>query len=75
MEQETPNTIRLIASDDENPKVLTAPGGRYEVVVAAVVDSDLQSIADETGGTSALPQRPPRLCGSRTTCLAIVEIE
>ncbi|MFF9408075.1 hypothetical protein ACF1B0_21500 [Streptomyces anandii] len=73
MENERRSTIRLIESDDENPKVRTAPGGRFEVVVATVVDSDLQAVTGETTAKEAL--RPARLCGSRGTCVAIVEID
>ena len=66
------STIRLIESDDEQPRVMLTPGKRYEVVATQVVDSDLRAVTDEAEGPAL---RPPRLCGSRSTCLAIVEIE
>lgn len=64
--------VQLVASDDERPRVRLEPGKRYDVVVTSVVDSDLEAIKDETEGGTL---RPARLCGSRTTCLAIVETE
>ncbi|MEU8034695.1 hypothetical protein AB0C13_40180 [Streptomyces sp. NPDC049099] len=73
MENEHRTRIRLVESDDEQPKVRTTLGSRFEVVVATVVDSDLQAITDEILTNQA--KRPPRLCGSRSTCLAIVEID
>jgi hypothetical protein len=63
--------IHLIESDDEQPYVRLEVGKRYEVVATAVVDADLKTIADEEARKSA----PPRLCGSRSTCVAIVEID
>jgi len=64
--------VRLIESDDERPKVALTPGKRYEVIATSVVDSDLNDVTDEMEGPAL---RPPRLCGSGSTCLAIVEIE
>lgn len=64
--------VHLIQSDDERPRVRLDPGKRYDVVVTSVVDSDLEAIKDETEGTAL---RPARLCGSRSTCVAIVETE
>lgn len=61
--------IRLIESDDERPLVRLQPGKRYEVMVTSVVDSNLAAVTEETGAAA----RPARLCGSRTTCMAIVE--
>jgi hypothetical protein len=66
-------TVHLVASDDEQPRVRLAPGKRYDVVATSIVDSDLKTIKDETDEGAAL--RPARLCGSRSTCLAIVEVE
>jgi len=63
----------LVASDDEQPRVRLEPGKRYDVVLTPIVDSDLQALKEETEQGPAA--RPPRLCGSRSTCLAIVEIE
>lgn len=68
-------SIRLIESEDEVPKVALTPGKRFEVVLTPIVDTGLNEVSEEVGGSSALPVRPPRLCGSRSTCLAIVEIE
>ena len=64
--------IHLIQSDDAAPLVRLAPGKRFEVVVTAVVDSELQAIDDETEAPGV---RPARLCGSRSTCVAIVELD
>jgi hypothetical protein len=63
----------LIASDEEQPLVRLEPGKRYDVVLTPIVDSDLQALQEETEQGPAA--RPPRLCGSRSTCLAIVEVE
>jgi hypothetical protein len=64
--------IHLIQSDDAVPLVRVAPGKRFEVVATTVVDSDLRAIDDETEAPGA---RPARLCGSRSTCVAIVELD
>lgn len=64
--------VHLIQSEDAEPRVRLTPGKRYEVAVTAVVDSDLQRVEDETE-TPAI--RPSRLCGSKSTCVAIVEID
>jgi hypothetical protein len=64
--------IRLIAADETEPRVRLVPGKRYEVSVVAVVDSDLKAIDDEVVDPGT---RPPRLCGSRSTCLAVIEID
>jgi hypothetical protein len=64
--------IHLIQSEDAAPLVRLAPGKRFEVVATAVVDSDFQAIDDETETPGA---RPARLCGSRSTCVAIVELD
>jgi hypothetical protein len=61
----------LIQSDDSEPLVRLRPGKRYEVVATPVVDSEMRPVTDETGPEA----RPARLCGSRSTCVAIVEIE
>ncbi|MEU6672058.1 hypothetical protein [Streptomyces sp. NPDC046727] len=73
MERRQGTRIRLLASDDASPKARVDPGSRFEVVVATVVDSDLQAVTDAT--TNSETKQPARLCGSRSTCLAIVEIE
>jgi len=64
--------IHLIASEDDEPRVKLIPGKRYEVVVTQIVDSNLQAIAEEADHPAA---RPARLCRSRTTCIAIVELD
>jgi hypothetical protein len=62
--------IHLIASDDAEPRVKLAAGKRYDVVVTSIVDHDFNEVAADAKD----PQlRPARLCGSRSTCLAIVE--
>jgi hypothetical protein len=65
--------IHLIASDEPEPRARLVPGKRYEVTVAPIVDNDLRAVADEAEAAPAA--RPARLCGGRTTCVAIVEIE
>jgi hypothetical protein len=62
--------IHLIESDETEPKVRLAAGKRYEVFATSIVDHDLKAIAEEAKEPR---QRPARLCGSRSTCLAIVE--
>ena len=64
--------VRLIESDDERPRVALTPGKRFEVIATSVVDLELNEVTDEVDGSAV---RSPRLCGSRSTCLAIVEIE
>ena len=64
--------VRLIQSEDRQPVVKLTAGKRYEVVATSVVDSDMRPV----GSISRRPpKRPPRLCGSRGTCVAIVEID
>jgi hypothetical protein len=62
--------IHLIASDDAEPRVKLAAGKRYDVVVTSIVDHDFNEVAADAKDPKL---RPPRLCGSRSTCLAIVE--
>lgn len=64
--------IHLVQSDEAEPKVRLSPGKRYEVTVTTVVDSDFRAIEAETERPAT---RPARLCGSRSTCVAIVEID
>jgi len=64
--------IHLVQSDDAEPRVKLSPGRRYEVVTTSIVDIDFQAIGDQADHAAA---RPARLCGSRSTCVAIVEIE
>ena len=72
MAETSKNTaIRLIQSDDAEPLVRLTPGRRFEVAAVPIVDRNLDEVTDGAGEEV----RPPRLCGSRTTCLAIVEIE
>jgi hypothetical protein len=70
---ETPpqRTIHLIESDETEPHVKLEPGKRYEVVATPVVDRDLRQIDEET---KRPVEKPARMCGSRSTCVAIVEI-
>jgi hypothetical protein len=63
--------IRLIQSDDSEPLVRLTPGRRFEVAAVPIVDRNLDEVTDDAGDEV----RPARLCGSRSTCLAIVEIE
>jgi len=70
---ETPSqrSIHLIESEDREPLVRLTPGKRFEVVATTVVDSDLREVTDAARRPDA---RPSRLCGSHSTCVAIVEI-
>jgi hypothetical protein len=70
---ETPprRTIHLIESDETEPRVKLKPGKRYEVVATPVVDRDLRQVDEEA---KRPVEKPPRLCGSRSTCVAIIEI-
>ena len=63
--------IRLVQSDDQQPSVKLEAGKRYEVVVATIVDGNL----DAVGPGTTPPARPPRLCGGNDTCVAIIETE
>ena len=63
--------IRLIQSDEAEPLVRLTPGRKFEVAVVPIVDRNLDEVTEDAGEEV----RPPRLCGSRSTCLAIVEIE
>jgi hypothetical protein len=65
-----PTKVQLIESDDDEPRVRLTAGKRYEVVATTVVDHDLREVPDK--GHEA---RPARLCGSRSTCVAIVELD
>jgi hypothetical protein len=47
------------------------PGKRFDVIVTTVVDRDFRQVAESV---QKPPEKPPRLCGSRSTCIAIVEI-
>ena len=64
--------VHLVASEEEQPRVRLEPGKHYDVTVTSVVDSDLDVVKEETEGAAL---RPSRLCGSRSTCVAIVETE
>ena len=65
--KQVPGTkVQLIASEEARPQLKLTPGKRYEIVVTSIVDTELRPTR---------PPRPPRLCGSRSTCVAIVELE
>ena len=68
-DQTLPGKIHLVQSDDAEPQVKLRPGRRYEVVTTSVVDANFQPVGDRAAA------RPARLCGSHSTCIAIVEIE
>jgi hypothetical protein len=70
---ESGGKIHLIQSDDAEPLVRLTPGKQFKVVATAVVDSDLQTVEEETDVSGR--RRPARLCGSRSTCVAIVELD
>lgn len=64
--------VRLIQSDEENPRIRVTAGRSYKVITTTIVDSGLDLVSAEVEN----PQmRPARLCGSRSTCVAIVEVE
>ncbi|MFE4512738.1 hypothetical protein ACFRMQ_00880 [Kitasatospora sp. NPDC056783] len=65
--------VRLIASEDADPQVRVPSGQPYEIVTATIVDSQLSDIAEETSGGRTLS--PARLCGGRSTCIAVLETE
>lgn len=64
-------SIRLIQSDETEPLVRLTPGRKFEVAAVPIVDRNLDEVTGDPGDEI----RPPRLCGSRSTCLAIVEID
>jgi hypothetical protein len=64
--------VHLIQSDDAEPRVKLTSGKRFEVVATPIVDCNFDAISEEAAEPQA---RPPRLCGSRSTCVAIVEID
>jgi hypothetical protein len=70
-ETQRDRTIYLIESDDAEPQVKLTPGKRYDVISTTVVDRDLRQVQESAEKPAV---RPPRLCGSRSTCMAIVEI-
>jgi hypothetical protein len=72
-ESAKPAKILLIQTDETEPRVKLVPGKRYDVVAVPVVDQDLRAITEEVKDPSQM--RPPRLCGSRSTCMALVEID
>ena len=70
-ETQPDRTVHLVESDDAEPRVKLTAGKRYDVIATTVVDRDLRKVEEK----AAKPElRPPRLCGSRSTCIAIVEI-
>jgi hypothetical protein len=62
-------SIQLIASEEREPPVEGRTGKRYQVAVVPIVDRDLNAVEE------GIEARPARLCGSRSTCVAIIEIE
>ncbi|MDQ3933279.1 MAG: hypothetical protein M3340_01455 [Actinomycetota bacterium] len=65
--------VYLIASEESEPDVESARGRRFEVSAVSIVGPDLRQVE---GGDMLRPRpmKPPRLCGSRSTCVAIVEM-
>lgn len=57
-------TVHLIESDDASPSITLTPGMRFEVKTTQVVDAALQPSQKVAA----------RLCGSTSTCLALVEL-
>ncbi len=70
-ETPSPRAIHLIESEESEPRVKLTPGKRFEVIATTVVDQDLQQVTEDARKPRP---KPPRLCGSRSTCVAIVEI-
>jgi hypothetical protein len=57
-------TVHLIESDDLSPSITLKSGMRFEVKTTQVVDGALQPSQKIAA----------RLCGSTSTCLALVEL-
>jgi len=57
-------TVHLIESDKENPAITLTSGMRFEVKTTQVVDAALQPSQKIAA----------RLCGSTSTCLALIEV-
>lgn len=56
--------MKLIVSDDKQPKVTLKPGMKLEVVTVALAGADLKK-----------PKKiAARLCGGTSTCVALIEI-
>jgi hypothetical protein len=71
----TKTRILLVASDERDPKIERRTGKRFLVNAVSIVDTNLRKVAGEAAGVfRPKPKRPPRLCGSRSTCVAIVEL-
>lgn len=62
--------IYVLKTDDPEPHIKVEPGKQYSVTTVSVVDNSLDLINEQSGGEL----RPARLCGSNSTCLAIIEI-
>lgn len=62
--------IRLVQSEETEPQVRQT-SGRFEVTVVPVVDRNLNQVTEDADAEI----RPARLCGMKSTCIAIVEIE
>lgn len=59
--QRSPN-MRLIASEEKQPRIALKKGMQFEVVEVSLVDTSLK----------ALRRPAARLCGGTSTCLALV---
>ena len=64
-ESKIKTTIRLIESDEQNPRIVAEPGTRIEVVGIELI----------SGETQKPRKMAARLCGGTSTCLALVKTE
>jgi hypothetical protein len=62
--------VYLLKADESEPHIKIKPGKQYTVTAVSVVDNSLEAL-DEKSGEEL---RPARLCGSKSTCVAIIEI-
>jgi len=57
--------MKLIVSNDKNPKVLVKPGTTLKVTTVSLADPQLKK-----------PKKiAARLCGGTNTCLALVDVD
>ncbi|TWU43657.1 hypothetical protein Poly51_62360 [Rubripirellula tenax] len=62
---EVKTTIRLVESDESNPRITAEPGTKIEVIGVELV----------SGKTQKPLKMAARLCGGTSTCLALVRTE
>lgn len=59
-----PKKVKLIVTNEKQPKISIKPGMRLEVIAIELADTELK----KAKGIAA------RLCGGTSTCLALVEV-